>query len=163
MECLTYNMIRWSSFLFHEDESSHRDMFSRCCAELKMLIKVHNNLEVAPQTGYWKGWQTQSPTWETFVSTRTAQFVHHYCEMHALWTGKQDLCSPTLWILDRFIQTYRRCFAAVIINVGSKCPAAQGGKQRLSSGVQVVEESKSEQGGVRLTWGRRRNTWYCLS
>lgn len=46
-----------------------------------------------------------------------------------------------------FIQTYRRCFAAVLINVGNKCPPAQSGKQRLSSGVQAVEESKSEQRG----------------
>lgn len=100
-----------------------------------------------------------------FVSTHTAQSVHHYCEMHTIVREGNKTCVILHYefLMVLFIQTYRRCFAAVKINVGHKCPPAQGGKQRLSSGVQAVEESKSERRGVTLTRGRWRNTWYYRS
>lgn len=129
-----------------------------------------------------RGWESKSPSWELFVSTYTAQPLHHYCEMHAIvwaiggWKNKTSVILHCEFLIVLFIHPYR-CFAAVIINVGNKCPPPQGGKQScgwrrphlggeikwLSSGVQVVEESKSEQRGVHLTRRRWGNTWYYLS
>lgn len=103
-----------------------------------------------------------------------------YCEMHAVvWGAGEYKTSVVLhceFLSVSFSHPYR-CSAAVIINVGNKCPPPQAGKQRcgwrhphlggemkwLSSGVQVVEESKSEQRGVYLARGRWRITLYYLS
>lgn len=159
----------------------NRDMFSRCRAGLWRLLKM-----ISPQLP-----GSGDPAMIVGggkVKARVGNCLcphtqHSHCTTTAtctqLFEGGKNKTSVILhceFLIVLFIHPYR-CFAAVIINVGNKCPPPQGGKQScgwgrphlggeikwLSSGVQVVEESKSEQRGVHLTRGRWRNTWYDLS